>query len=133
MKVLIDSDALYAMFLAEDSSHKAAAAAMRVFVDRHDDLYVSNLVLQEVATVLSYRFGQKIANEFIFSFEKTGFVKLFVDEGLTHQSWQLFKKQTKKGTSFVDCSNLVICREMKFEAIFSFDKFYPRNKIKIVS
>lgn len=130
MKVLVDSDALYAMFLSGDLSHESAVTTMRNLIDKQAGLYVSNLVLQEVSTLLSYRHGQDLALKFIDSFQKGGFEKVFLDERLTHLTWLLFKKQNKKGTSFIDCSNVILCRELGFESIFSFDKFYSKNKIK---
>lgn len=132
MRVLVDSDALYAMFLPKDPSHGSAAAMMRTLVDRHDDLFVSNLVLQEVVTLLSYRCNQELAVKFVGNFEKGGFDKVFLDERLTYLTWRLFEKQTKKRTSFIGCSNVVLYKEQGFDAIFSFDKFYVKNKVKTV-
>ncbi len=131
MKVLVDSDALYALYLEADLMHGKAVGLFRDLVDRKAVLYVSNVVLQEVATLLSYRCGQEMARNFLKDFVRGGFKNVFLDEELTRSSWTLFQKQTKKGTSFVDCSNVVLYREFNFEAIFSFDKFYSRNKIDV--
>jgi len=129
MRVLVDADALYALFLSSDPSHEAAIAVMRTLVKEDASLYISNLVVLEVATLLSYHYDQKLAIQFLDNVEKGGFSKIFIDETLTRQTWALFRKQTRKRTSFVDCSNVVAYEEMKCGAIFSFDKFYKKFKL----
>jgi hypothetical protein len=52
---------------------------------------------------------------------------------LETKAWYIFKQQTKKGTSFIDCANIAIYKHFKMDAIFSFDKIYKRNKIKTLS
>ena len=46
-----------------------------------------------------------------------------IEEG----GWKIFKAQTKKGISYVDCINLAVIQKFKFDGILSFDKFYPRS------
>lgn len=133
MKVLLDTDALLAGYLENDASHQKAVKIMKFLDSERAELYVSNLVLLETATILSHRLNQKMATSFLADFDNGGFKTIFVDEVLTLLSWRIFKKQTKKGTSFVDCSNLILFGETRFDAIFSFDKFYKRNKLKMLT
>lgn len=124
MKILMDSDALFALYVVTDQHHQQAKQIFQKLLKQKAELITTNLVLQEAATVLSYKAGQRQACDFLQRFAKINIRPIFIREKLTAQAWKLFKKQKKKGTSFIDCANIVLCQEMKIPAIFSFDKFY---------
>lgn len=131
MKVLIDSDALFALYVANDLHHQTAKEILHRFLKEKAELFVTNLVLQETATVISYRLGQKQALDFLKRFSQVNIKQVFVNKNLIAKSWLVFKKQTKKGTSFIDCANIVVTRELKVDKIFSFDRFYQQTGAKI--
>lgn len=124
MKVFFDSDALFALYVASDVHHNKAKQIFKKLLEAKTELLTTNLVIQETATVISYRFGQKQANDFLTRFAKIDIKQIFVGEKPTAKAWRIFKKQRKKGTSFIDCANIAICKEMKIGMIFSFDKIY---------
>jgi predicted nucleic acid-binding protein len=130
MKILLDSDALLGLYLEKDAHHLQATKIFKEFSQKRAKFYVSNLVLQESTTLLSYRYGQKMAQNFLSDFRKSGFATIFIDEVITQATWKLFRKQVKKGTSFIDCSNVVLYRELNFDSLFSFDRFYRRFDLK---
>lgn len=133
MKVIIDSDALFALYVASDSHHSEAEGVFRKLYKAENEIVASNLVLQETATIISYRLGQETAISFLSNFERSGIKQLFVGEKLTIKSWNLFRRQTKKGTSFIDCTNIVVYSETKAELIMSFDKFYKREGLTLAN
>lgn len=127
MKILVDSDALFALYFVDDASHLKAKRILETF-SRDDDFFATNLVLQESVTVISRKLGQKQALDFLEKFKKTNVREIFTNQKLTAKAWPIFRKQTKKGTSFVDCANVVAFKELKMDKIFSFDKFYASLK-----
>lgn len=133
MKVVIDSDALFALYVASDSHHSEAKDIFRKLYKTENEIIASNLVLQETATIISYRLGQKTAISFLSNFERSGIKQFFVGEKLTAKSWKIFCEQGKRGTSFIDCTNVIVYRETKAELIMSFDKFYPREGLILAS
>lgn len=133
LQVLIDSDALFGLYMPSDSHHPKAKAIFKDLFEKESSLFISNLVIQETATVLSYRFGHGVALKFVDRLEDMRFNKIFIDNSLEESAWNLFKQSFKKGTSFVDCSNLAIYKNSNMDAIFSFDRFYKRAKIRTLS
>lgn len=130
MEVLIDSDALFALYVASDIHYQAAREILKGLLKEKAELFVTNLVLQETATVISYRLGQEGARDFLARFNQVNFKQFFINKNLTAKSWQVFKNQTKKGTSFIDCANIAVFKNFKMDEIFSFDKFYQRIGLK---
>lgn len=97
--------------------------------DRHgrDGLVVSNLVLQETATVLSHRTGMPAVRLFKDKVPNLGLTVVYIEKDLEEEGWKAFLGQTKKGCSFVDCSNLAVINKYKLDGILSFDEFYPKS------
>lgn len=128
MKYLVDSDFLYGLSIATDGHHKASSKVFRKLINvKKVNFCVINLVIQETATVISRKIGQK--ESLIFLNNLIGLpIKIIVlgeeDENL---GWGIFKKQTKKETSFIDCANLAMYQKYKFDGVLSFDEFYPEN------
>jgi len=127
MKYLIDSDFLFGLFVVHDPHHKKTTSLLKSLVGKEHELVVSSLVVQETATVLSRKDNQSTAIFFLSELSKMPVEILHIGEDDEDSGWEIFKKQTKKGTSFVDCANLAIVEKYKFDGILSFDKFYPKD------
>ncbi|MBL7159521.1 PIN domain-containing protein [Candidatus Microgenomates bacterium] len=132
MRILLDSDTLFALYVASDIHHHKARQIFQELLNKEKELLVTNLVVQETATVISYRFGQKQAIDFINRFNKIDIEQVFVDRKLTIKAWEIFLKQKKKGTSYIDCANIVVYKELKILSIFSFDQVYKRMGLKVI-
>ena len=126
MKILLDSDALFALYVAKDAHHLNAKRIFKSLLHAHAELWTTNLVVQETATVVSFRLGQKQAKEFLTRLRRINIRETFVSPKLSAKAWEIFRKQEKKGTSFVDCANVAVTKEMRIKDIFSFDKIYNR-------
>lgn len=127
MKILLDSDALFGLFIPDDAHHKEARNILETCKDREDSLFVLSCVLQETATVMSHKRMHETSVRFMSQLRQLGMTKLWLDEALEDQAWKIFMSQMKKGTSFVDCANLAAISHIHLDKIFSFDRFYPKE------
>lgn len=123
-EIVVDSDILVALYKPHDSNHKKALDLVKKLKDSGFVFSILNIVLQESATVISHHMGMEDARKFyagIFAFvDKI----INVDDNLEKSAWEIFLKQTKRGTSFVDCANMAVCDSYKIDGILSFDEFY---------
>lgn len=133
--VLLDSDALIALSKVDDSNHKGALAIKKSLSSSKYTFYISNLVLSEVITVLSQRVGHKEAIAFVNTIERTKSRAniVWVDKKIHTKAIEIFRKQTSKNISFVDCANIAICQTYEISQIFSFDKHYTKNNIELAT
>lgn len=127
MKLLLDSDFLFGLFAVFDPHHKESTSLLKKIQKEKDKLVVLNLVIQETATVLSRKDSQKMAINFLDRIMLLPVRILMSDEGLEAEAWKIFRKQTKKRTSFIDCANIAVLEKYKLDGILSFDEFYPKN------
>lgn len=123
--VLVDSDAFVGKFNPLDAHHSQCKDLFEQLKTGGKRLVTTNLVVLETATVLSYRRGQQAAREFLERFVYAGKIDIIpVNSDLQEKTLDLFLQQTKKGTSVIDCSNVVVMRHYHIPTIFSFDRFY---------
>jgi predicted nucleic acid-binding protein len=127
MKLLIDSDFLFGLFVPDDLHHKRARQIWIDLVKRECEIFVLKFAVQETATVLSHKIDQHTAISFVDKLPELGLKVLAADVEMEEDGWKIFKAQTKKGTSYVDCVNLAVIQKFKFDGILSFDKFYPKS------
>lgn len=125
-KTLVDTNVLVGAIRDQDALHERAARMLVVLKNNHET-WALNLVIQETATVLSMRDGMAAARTFYQGYKDIIDVEIKIDDKLEQLSWQIFLKQHKKGTSFVDCANLAVHQHYRLDAIATFDEFYPRN------
>ncbi len=128
MKILIDSDFLFGLFVAHDPHHTIAVTQFGECRKNKAQLFVLTLVIQETATVVSHKVDQAASVDFVRRMRAIANINRIVfDENLEDGAWRIFEAQTKKGTSFVDCANMAALRHYHLDKIFSFDRFYPKE------
>jgi predicted nucleic acid-binding protein len=84
--------------------------------------------------VISLRVGHEEAVAFIEKLKspESGFEIKWVDTDIEDVAIEIFKKQTSKNTSFVDCTNMVFLERLHADAIFSFDEVYKKNGFQMI-
>ena len=119
---LLDTDFLFAYFLKGQSTHNKAKSIMNQI--ENDDLYVSNIVLQELATVLSNKQSQEVAKIVISKCKLLDLKVIKMTDIDEENVWKVFNLIDKNETRFIDCSNLYLAKKCEF-MVASFDSFYP--------
>lgn len=127
MKLLVDSDFLFGLFIPDDPHHKRAKQIWIDLMKEDNEVFVLNLTIQETATVLSHKRGQSTAIAFVDRLPELNLKKIEIDMDLEEEGWKIFKIKTKKGISFVDCANLAVIEHFKLDGILSFNRFYPKE------
>jgi len=123
-RVLYDTDLIISAYFTDQSTH---FKAKQVF--SHSNFtqeFILNITLQETATTVSKKFSQNDAKNIVKDIKLTDVVVVFLSMDDENMVWREFYKNTKNGTSFVDCANLVMAKKLDCK-IASFDKFYPKS------
>lgn len=132
--VFVDTDAFVAAMKQDDPNHQRAKELFEKLKPRSTSFMTSNYVLAEVITVLSQRVSHEVAVGYMdtmTSVESTMMIHQ-VDAALDTQAREIFRVQTSKNISYVDCTNIALVRSLDLDAIFSFDGAYRKNKLPLV-
>lgn len=134
LKIFVDADAFVAFSIKTDSHHEKASFLLNNLRLKQVLFFTSNYVFSESITVISQRSAHKTAIEYIEKMRslESPFQIKRVDEAIEEKALQIFKKQTSKNTSFVDCTNMALLKELHADAIFSFDEVYKKNGFQTV-
>ncbi len=124
-QVLVDSDAFVGWLYAADAHYQAANRIFDEIKQQKLTPITTSFVVMETATVLSHRQGQKLARIFLELADKTP--TIHITQEIQHEGLALFRTQDARGTSVVDCTNVVIMRRFNIPKIFSFDQVYTKT------
>lgn len=130
-KILIDADALVAIAKEDDSNHTKAIKILKRL--KKDFLFITQFTIPEAVTVLSYKVSQREACRFLKEARTKNLVKITADTDLEAGADELFLAQKRKNISWIDCFNVSVVKAKKLDGIFSFDKFYSKQKIRVFS
>jgi predicted nucleic acid-binding protein len=123
---IFDSDFLFSYFFEDQSTHaKAKEIGVRIIYQK---VFILNITLQELGTVISKKKSQKEAAEIIDFLSTLGllFIRPTVED--EENIWKLFKSYTKKNVSFIDCANLYFAQKEGYK-IATFDTFYTSEYV----
>ncbi len=121
MKLLADSSALLALYLADDLNHRAAIDFLRETPRAR--FVLSEMILGEVATRLAARAGAlrgvEAARALLAS---QRYEVLFVDRELLSDATAFMEKHSDKRLSLTDCASMALMRRIDLPAAFTFDR-----------
>lgn len=125
--LLIDSDALLGLYLPNDAHYDESVKGFDLIEAEKLYVAVTNWVIAETATVLSYRTNQKVALTFLDTLKQIPIPILQVTADIEQEAWRIFRAQTTKRISVVDCTNAATMMYYNIPRIFGFDGFYEEK------
>ncbi|MCJ7739847.1 PIN domain-containing protein [Candidatus Microgenomates bacterium] len=131
---LVDSDAFVALSKNDDSNSAKAQQILSILKLQKTKLYTSNYVFSESITVISKKVSHSGAISFIEVMKSplNPFSFIWLDETIENMALKIFKQQTSKNVSFVDCTNMAVMEHYHLDTIFSFDEIYRKNGFKMI-
>ena len=134
LKIFVDSDAFVALTVATDANHEKAISLLHTLHEKSVVFLTSNYVFSESITVISMRSSHAVAVAFIEKMQSLDnpFRIKHTDAAEEEEAIKIFKEQTSKNTSFVDCTNMVFMQWLGLDAIFSFDDVYRKKGFVLV-
>jgi predicted nucleic acid-binding protein len=133
IKIFVDADALVALTVETDTNHEKARSLLNRLTVNPVLFLTSNYVFSESITIISQRASHQTAVTFIVKMQsmESPFQITRADENIEEEAISVFKAQTSKNTSYVDCTNMVFMKQLDLDAIFSFDEVYRKNGLTL--
>lgn len=131
--ILVDSDIFVAINKSDDTNHVRAKKILESLFAQQVCFVTTNYIFSEVVTVLSQKVGHASAVKFISDIKtpQSDLEVYWISLEIEEEAIEIFKEQTSKNTSFVDCINMAALQHNKWDSVFSFDNIYKKNGFKI--
>ncbi len=135
LHIFVDTDAFVALAVVNDANHHKAISLLSALQSRPVIFFTSNYVFAESVTVISQRASHDAALQYIDAMQplESPFLIERADDDIEDEAIRLFKQQTSKNISYVDCTNMAFMEHLQADAIFSFDNGYRKNRLTLVS
>jgi len=132
--VVVDADAIIAQADPNDKHHLTAIKISEFLANTKAQVVYpvtaiteSNAYIQRVLNSTASAYGTAV----IFTDPSVQVAE--VNQEVIKSALKYFNPKTSKKNTLFDCIIAAIAKEKQADAIFSFDKFYPRNGFKLAS
>lgn len=135
-KILLDTSFLIPLNIAAEDKNTRAVEIMENTM-HNNELYITNYIYLEYATIISQRLGTENLATAIRLLDKFNIKELFIDKELDNKIRNNYIRETKKDISYVDLSNFIICKKFNVDSIISFDNDFKylgsKYNVKIIT
>ena len=130
-RVFADTSALYALLIANDVNHGAAAEVFGRLKRDRSLLLTSSYVLVELYALLGRRVGRKAVAAF-----RTEFAPLlevvWVGSVIHERGLDLLLARADAELSLVDAVSFVVMRQQRVENVFAYDRHFAREGFTVL-
>src|SRR5690242_7477219 len=125
--VIVDADALIALSNEEDANHEKAKSTLQLLSTINAAALFPTTALCEAVTVLRGRLNKPTeAASIIEKFQTGDYPTQAVDDGILKEAAALFRPLASKKNTLFDAVVAALARQLKADAIFSFDGWYRK-------
>ena len=117
-KKIFDSNIWIAFFAESDPTHKQAVKIINNLTD-DEELFITELIISEIATVLKIRYSQDAMRIFLDHVYNSANIRIISLSEYFHQTIDLAKELNDKKLSFTDMTLLFLSEKYQIE---TFDK-----------
>ena len=128
--VLLDTSAIYALFVSSDDFHERARDAFERLADREPDLLATSYTLVETIALVHRRLGFQVTSEIADWLDSTLEV-YWVSPAVHKEAWTRFAAGQGRGLSFVDWATVVASRHLSAR-VFTFDPGFASQGLSVI-
>jgi len=132
-QIFVDTAAFIALGNQRDDVHKPACHIQKQLAKDAVQFVTTNLVIAEYCNAFSSIKLRTIAIttvETIFVSKRWQYIH--IDEILMQQSYVLYKQMTDKNWGLIDCSSIVLAKQMQIQEIFTADHHFEQAGFQIL-
>lgn len=131
-KVIVDSDAIFALYNPTDPLNAKARKVYSELLDRKVEfIYPSSVVFEILSLLQRVLKSTEILELFFDAINEDTNVVFQIEHDTFLDTLKLFNPRGSNKNSIVDCSVVAVAKKMKADGIFSFDEFYVKQGLKL--
>jgi predicted nucleic acid-binding protein len=123
--LLIDTSFLVSFFFDQDVNYPFAQK-MKDHLAEYTEVFITNQIYAETATVLSQRIGKAGLRKALENIEKMRISEIYIPEFLYTKAKRIYTTISEKDTSFVDLCTALAAERYGINSILSFDEHFSK-------
>lgn len=131
MKVVVDSDAIFALYNPNDPLNTQATQTFQKLIEADCQLIYPASVILEIVSLFQRVLPTPAVTAALIEIIKDNQLSIHpVDANILKKSAEIFNPTGSKKNTLIDCSVLVIAKEIKADGVFAYDEFYTKQGLK---
>ena len=131
MNTFIDTAAFLAVLNANDQFHLLAKQSWEEMLASDSTLFSSNYVILETTALLQHRFGVEAVR--LFESDILPIIEIvWVEETVHKQGMSALLAANRRDLSLVDCTSFEIMRQIRLDAVFTFDPHFREQGFSVI-
>lgn len=130
-KVVIDSDAIYAIYNPKDPLHgKAIQTLQRLNNNQFQLIYPASVIFEMMSLFQRVLSKPSVVMKIADMIKSDLLIVYIIDNELLRETINLFQPAGSKKNTLVDCSVAAVAKKIKADGVFSYDNFYTKQGLK---
>ncbi len=130
--VVVDSDAIFALYNPNDPLNKQATQTLQQLITQGFQLIYPTSVLFEVISLFQRVLPTPvITTKLTEMIENDQFTVHIIDSEILKESVTMFDPAGSKKNTLIDCSVAVVAKKIKAYGVFAYDSFYTKRGLKL--
>lgn len=130
--VVVDSDAIFALYNPNDPLNQKATNTFKQLVTRGYELFYPTSVIFEIISLFQRVLPTPIVTAKLIEMIKNDQILIYVvDAEILKEAACLFDPAGSKKNTLIDCSVVVIAKKIKADGVFAYDGFYSKQGLKL--
>lgn len=129
--VVVDSDAIFALYNPNDPLHDKARNTFKQLIDEKFNLLYPTSVIFEVISLFQRVLPTPVVTNKLLELIKNDLLLISViDIQALKDAAILFNPTGSKKNTLIDCSVVAVAKRIKADGVFSYDSFYAKQGLK---
>lgn len=130
--VVVDSDAIYAIYNPDDPLNTRATKTLQGLIENEFRLiYPTSVIFESISLFQRVSPSPTVTKLLIEMIESDELLIYVVDKETLKQSTKIFNPTGTKKNTLVDCSVVAIAKKIKAAGVFAYDSFYKKQGLKL--
>ena len=130
--VLVDSDSIFAIYNPNDPLNARATQTLELLVAQGYQLIYPTSVLFEIVSLFQRVLPTPtVTRKFIEMIKNDEILIHVIDMDTLQEAAVLFDPAGSKKNTLVDCSVVIVAKNIKADGVFSYDSFYSKQGLKL--
>lgn len=129
--IVVDSDAIFAIYNPNDPLNTQATQTFRELVNKGYQLIYPTSVVFEVISLFQRVLPKPAVTAKLTEMIRNDQLLISVVDGdILKESASLFNPSGSKKNTLIDCSVVVVAKKIKADGVFAYDEFYAKQGLK---